>query len=145
VARVKDHRDLIVWRKAMGLARAVYAATQNFPWSEVFGLQSQIRRAAVSIPANIAEGHGRLTDMQFRHFLGNARGSLCELQTELELARDLGFVEGNPLEALMQDASEVARLLNALIAVMPANKTTAGGRTKTSSADTANSASTGQS
>jgi four helix bundle protein len=93
VGRVKDYRDLILWRKAMSLARAVYGATQNFPKSEMFGLQSQIRRAAVSVPANIAEGHGRLTDMQFRHFLGNARGSLCELQTELELAHDLGFVD----------------------------------------------------
>jgi four helix bundle protein len=103
----------------MVLAREIYAATNNFPKEEVFGLKMQIRRAAVSVPANIAEGHGRLTDLQFRHFLGNARGSLCELQTELELASDLGFVQTDKTFVLMEQANEVARLLNGLIAVMP--------------------------
>ena len=119
MAREKDFRKLVVWQKAMALVREVYIATGGFPREEMFGLQMQIRRAAVSIPANIAEGHGRLTDLQFRHFLGNSRGSLSELQTELELARDLGFVDASKTKALMEDASEVARLLNGLIAKMP--------------------------
>ena len=110
---------MILCQKAMALARAVYGATNKFPREEVFGLQSQIRRAAVSIPANIAEGRGRLTDLQFRHFLGNSRGSICELQTELELACDLGFVDASKTMALMEQSSEVARLLNGLIAKMP--------------------------
>jgi four helix bundle protein len=118
MARAKSYRDLILWQKAMVLVREVYAATGKFPREEVFGLQMQIRRAAVSIPANIAEGHGRLTDLQFRHFLGNSRGSLCELQTELELACELGFVDQGITAVLMEQASEVARLLNGLIAVL---------------------------
>lgn len=119
MARPKNYRDIILWQKAMVLAREVYAATNLFPKEEFFGLRMQIRRAAVSIPANIAEGHGRLTDLQFRHFLGNARGSLSELQTELELARDLGFVDADKISPLSDQGSEVARLLNGLIAVMP--------------------------
>jgi four helix bundle protein len=119
LARPASFRDLILWQKAMALVRDVYAATKDFPREETFGLKLQIRRAAVSIPANVAEGHGRLTDLQYRHFLGNARGSLCELQTELELARDLGFVNDSRASALLDQSSEVARLLNGLLAVMP--------------------------
>ncbi len=119
MARPKDFHDLVVWQRAMALARKVYEATDTFPREEVFGLKSQIRRAAVSIPANIAEGHGRLTDLQFRHFLGNARGSLSELQTELELAQSLGFIPTEITGTLLEQNNEVARLLNGLIAVMP--------------------------
>jgi four helix bundle protein len=119
VARPKDYHDLIVWQRAMVMTRSVYEATNAFPKEEMFGLKMQIRRAAVSIPANIAEGHGRLTDLQFRHFLGNSRGSLSELQTELELAHDLGFVDTGKMSALVNQINEVARLLNGLIAVMP--------------------------
>jgi len=103
----------------MALARGAYSATSGFPREETFGLKMQIRRAAVSIPANIADGHGRLTDLQFRHFLGNSRGSLCELQTEIELASDLGFVNAHLTAGLLDQTNEVARLLNGLIAVMP--------------------------
>ena len=120
MARPKNYRELIVWQKAMILAREVYSATNGFPREETFGLKMQIRRAVVSIPANIAEGHGRLTDLQFRHFLGNARGSLSELQTELELACDLGFVDVGTRKRLMELANEVARLLNGLISKMSA-------------------------
>jgi four helix bundle protein len=81
MARPKSYRDLIAWQKSMALARNVYALTETLPKREAYGLADQIRRAAVSIASNIAEGHGRLSDLQFRHFLGNARGSLCEMQT----------------------------------------------------------------
>ena len=90
MARPKSYRDLIVWQKAMGLARQAYVLSQGLPKHETFGLLTQIRRATGSVPSNIAEGHGRLTDLQFRHFLGNARGSLYEMQTQIELAGDLG-------------------------------------------------------
>jgi four helix bundle protein len=118
MARPKNYRDLIVWQKAMELARQTYAITAELPKKECDGLAAQIRRAVVSIPSNIAEGHGRLTDSQFRHFLGNARGSLCELQTQMELASDLGYIEKQIIHSFMEQGSEVARLINGLIATL---------------------------
>ena len=79
-------------------------------------MSNQIRRAAVSVPSNIAEGYGRLTDLQFRHFLGNARGSLYELQTQIELAADLGYFDAESAQKLLEQGSEVARLINGLVA-----------------------------
>lgn len=118
MGRPKSYVDLIVWQKAMALARRVYKASESLPKNEAFGLISQIRRATVSIPSNIAEGFGRLTDTQFRHFLGNARGSLYELQTQLRLAGDLGYLEERLVQELIGDGAEVARLTNALILSM---------------------------
>ena len=115
VARTKNFADLIAWQKAMALARRTYLISRALPRSETFGLLSQIRRAAVSVPSNIAEVHGRLTDTQFRHFLGNARGSLNELQTQLRLAADLGFLEPEPVRELIEESSSVAMIINALI------------------------------
>ena len=137
MAQPKDYRDLIVWQKAMSLARYAYAQTAPFPKSGVYGLIAQIRRAAVSIPSNIAEGHGRLTDSQFRHFLGNARGSLCELRTQVELAADFGFMEKNPMQDMMSLSAEVNRMLNGLTSSMSELK---GGSRAPSPANTASSA-----
>jgi len=100
----------------MKLAKAAYRISNELPRKEAYGLISQVQRAAVSVPCNIAEGHGRLTDLQFRHFLGNARGSLCELQTQVELAFDLDYISTETLREFMDKASEVARLINGLIA-----------------------------
>jgi four helix bundle protein len=118
MARPKSYRELITWQKAMALARDVYALSKELPKSEAYGLLSQIKRAAVSVPSNIAEGHGRLTDSQFRHFLGNARGSLYEMQTQLELAGDLGYLDRRRVQELMENGWEVARLINSLISVL---------------------------
>jgi len=118
MARPKNYRDLIVWQKAMAMARRTYALTQGLPKSEAYGPLSQIRRAAVSVPSNIAEGHGRFTDAQFRYFLGNARGSLSELQTQLELAGDLGYLDKRLVHEAMEQGVEVARLINGLVASM---------------------------
>ena len=118
MARPKNYRDLIVWQKAMAMARRTYALTQALPKSEAYGLLSQIRRAAVSVPSNIAEGHGRFTDAQFRYFFGNARGSLSELQTQLELAGDLGYLDKRLVHEAMEQGVEVARLINGLVASM---------------------------
>src|SRR5208283_4078453 len=115
MARPKSYRDLIVWQKAMALARNVYTLTQTLPRREAYGLADQVRRAAVSIPSNIAEGYGRLSDLQFRHFLGNARGSLYELQTQVELAIDLEYLDKEEGRQLMEQGSEVARVLNGLL------------------------------
>jgi four helix bundle protein len=118
MARPKSYRELIVWQKAMRLARQAYFLSHCLPKNETYGLLSQIRRAAVSVPSNIVEGHGRLTDSQFRHFLGNARGSLYEMQTQVELAMDLGYLDDKRASELLDQASEVGRLINGLITSM---------------------------
>ena len=142
MSRPKSYRDLIVWQKAMGLARQAYTLTAGLPKSEAYGLLAQVRRAAVSIPSNIAEGHGRLTDLQFRHFLGNARGSLCELQTQVELAADLGYLDKKKIQIVMDQRAEVGRLLNGLITSL--RQHSAGVETNTAnSASIANSAQPG--
>jgi len=118
MARTQSYRELIAWQKAMQLAQITYAIANGLPRKEAFGLTAQIQRAAVSIPSNIAEGHGRLTDLQFRHFLGNPRGSLCELQTQIELAHNFGCINAEPLQNFMSDAREAARLINGLITAL---------------------------
>jgi four helix bundle protein len=115
MARTRTYRELIVWQKSMKLARMAYQLSGGLPNREAFGLVTQLRRAAVSVPSNIAEGHGRLTDSQFRHFLGNARGWLYELQTQIELAGDLGFLDTKRVMEFMEQSCEVARLINGLI------------------------------
>ena len=109
----QDFRQLIVWQKAMTLVTDIYRATQSFPGDERFGLTSQLRRAAVSVPSNIAEGQGRLTLGEFRQFLGHAKGSLCEVETQLLIAQNLGYLPAPRL--LLDNLSEVARLLNGLL------------------------------
>ncbi len=111
---VKNYRDLIVWQKAMDLVILVYQFTDSFPQKEVFGLTNQVRRAAVSIPSNIAEGQGRNSNRDFRHFLSIARGSLQEVETQLELARRLGYLREDDLINISEVSCEVARLINGL-------------------------------
>jgi four helix bundle protein len=138
MARSKSYRELIVWQKAMSLARQAYTLTRGLPKSEAYGLLTQVRRAAVSVPSNIAEGHGRLTDSQFRHFLGNARGSLYEMQTQVELAGGLGYIEEKLVEELMVQGGEVARLINGLAKLRTTTPTLSAN--SASSANNANSA-----
>lgn len=90
--QIRSHRALIVWQKAMDLVEAVYKATASFPKEETYALTSQIRRAVVSIPANIAEGQGRRLPKEYLYFLANARGSLLELDTHLEIAVRLKYL-----------------------------------------------------
>jgi four helix bundle protein len=108
-------RDLIAWQKAMELAAAVYRSTQGFPVEEKYGLTSQLRRAAVSVASNIAEGKGRSSDRDLMHFLSCARGSLYEVQTQLELARVLGYIREEAATCLISKAIEVSRLLSGLM------------------------------
>lgn len=112
---VKSYKDLVVWQKAMILVSAVYKLTRTFPDTERFGLTSQIQRAAVSIPSNIAEGQGRLATKEFRQFLGVARGSLKELETQLLISIDLGYTSEDQTSACLDLADQVGRMLNALI------------------------------
>ena len=85
---VQNHKDLIVWRKAIELVSLVYSGTQGFPQEEMYGLKSQLRRAAVSVPSDIAEGQGRVSTGDFRQFLGNAKGSLLEVETQIIIAQN---------------------------------------------------------
>ena len=106
-------KSLIVWQKAMVFVKEVYRVQAGFPKVEKFGLGDQIRRAVVSIPSNIAEGNGRNSRKDYVHFLSIARGSLYEVMTQLELARDLGYVAR--IDSFNAQAIEIARILNTMI------------------------------
>jgi four helix bundle protein len=120
-ASIKSHRDLIVWQKAMDLVVATYRACKSYPKDETYGLISQTRREAVSIPANIAEGQGRRSAKEFEQFLANARGSLLELDTHLELAVRLEYMNPARYSALHSQLDEVGRLLNGLMRSISTN------------------------
>jgi len=105
----QNYKDL-VWQKAKVLAGDIYRATESFPKPEIYGLTSQLRRAAVSVASNIAEGQGRLTKGEFRQFLGHSRGSLLELDTQLAIALDLQFLDPDELLYLEAKTCEVKRL-----------------------------------
>jgi four helix bundle protein len=107
--------QLIAWQKAMDLAERVYMTTAIFPRSETFGLISQLRKCAVSVPSNIAEGHGRLTRGEWRQFLGQARGSILEMKTQLILAKRLRFGDAPAIEADLALCEEVGRIINGLL------------------------------
>jgi four helix bundle protein len=113
---VRHYSDLIAWQKAVDLVVLVYQATDLFPKREMFGLANQMRRAAVSVPSNIAEGQGRRTSNDFCHFLSIARGSLQELETQTVIAARLKFIEDQMKCDLLAKAAEVARIINGLIA-----------------------------
>jgi four helix bundle protein len=111
---IRNYTDLIAWQKSMALAGSVYRVTSGMPSEERFGLTAQMRRAAVSIPSNIAEGQGRRRDGEFRHYLSIAHGSVRELETQLMLSEQLGFLEGTAVRPLLTDAAEVGRLITGL-------------------------------
>jgi len=111
----RTYRELLVWQKAKALAVHVSQSTAQFPKSETYGLTSQLRRAAVSVPSNIAEGQGRLTSGEFSHFLGQARGSLLELETQLDIALDLTYLDLSQHQTLAQEIYQVLGLLNRLL------------------------------
>jgi four helix bundle protein len=117
-ARTRHFRDLLLWQKGMQLARVVYKKTMDFPKSELFGITNQMRRASLSVPSNIAEGHGRLSDGSLRVFSGQARGSLYELETQIELACDLEYLQAKDAKELLELSREVGRMLNGLIGVL---------------------------
>jgi len=108
-------RDLIAWQKAKGLALSVYRCTRFFPRDEIYGLCSQMRRAAVSVPSNIAEGKGRHSQKELVQFLYHARGSLLELETQLSIAYDLEYIDLRVFESLESQTEELGRILNGLI------------------------------
>ena len=112
---LQNYQDLEVWQKGMALAEECYNLTRRFPKEEMFGLTSQIRRAAVSIPANIAEGQGRSHTNEFLQFIGIARGSLKELETHLILSRRIGLISPDNLAPLLKLTDEISRMLSGLL------------------------------
>jgi len=111
---MRGYRDLKTWQEAIELVKGVYVATRHFPKDELYGLTSQLRRGAVSIPSNIAEGCGRNSRNELRHFLGQARGSLAELETQLELASSLGYLDPATATVLLSKAAQLGRMLTGL-------------------------------
>ncbi len=114
------YQDLRAWQKAISLVERIYEITSKLPQEETFGLKSQMRRCAVSIPSNIAEGQGRATRGEFQQFLGHARGSLYELETQIVIAAKLGYVELVERDRLLAESRELGRTLNALITSLKA-------------------------
>ena len=112
---IKTYRDLKVWQKAMALVSSTYKFTTSFPKNEMFGLTSQIKSSVISIPSNIAEGYGRNSTNDYIRFLKIAMGSLCEYQTQLEIANNLGFITGEEYKGIYSFTREIERMLSSLI------------------------------
>jgi four helix bundle protein len=117
--KVRNYRDLIVWQKAMNMVKDIYLDVAGFPKAELYGLTSQIRRSAVSVPANIAEGQARNSTGEFRQFLGVSKGSLAELETLLLLSTNLGFLGKEKSTSLLDQCAELNRLINGLLRSLP--------------------------
>jgi len=113
-----SYKDLIVWQKSVSMVTEVYRATNSFPREETFGLTGQLRRSAVSVASNIAEGQGRLSRREFRQFLGHARGSLIEMETQIIIASNLGYLSWDAKDHLSAVSGEVSRLLHRLMQSM---------------------------
>lgn len=111
---MRPHEKLDVWMKSMDLVVRIYKATESFPKEEKFGLTSQIRRAAVSVPANIAEGAGRRSEKEFAYFLSNAQGSSSELETELLIAHRLGYLNLDVFAELQTSLDKIGQMLHGL-------------------------------
>ena len=112
VIRGEGHKDLMVWRKAMDVVTEIYRETRTFPKDKIYGLTNQLRRADVSVPSNVAEGHGRTSKKEFRQFVCQARGSILEVETQLEIAANLGYLSKEAAARLRRQANEIGRMLN---------------------------------
>ncbi len=119
--RVRTYRDLIVWQKAMQLVTQIYSIIKTLPKEELYGLMSQIRRSSISIPSNIAEGYGRYSTNDYIRFLQISRGSLYELQTQLEICLNLKYLSKKVFEEVYEQSKEVERMLSSLIRKVNAN------------------------
>ena len=113
---VQSYRELIAWQKSVDLVEEIYRITKCFPKEETYGLTSQMRRAAVSVPSNIAEGQGRSSRGEFCQFLGHAKGSLFELETQVVISARLGYLSSQEANGLLESIHEVGRILSGLLA-----------------------------
>jgi four helix bundle protein len=112
--KAQSYRDLLVWQKSISLAKTIYELTAEFPSEEKFGLISQMRRAAVSVPSNIAEGQARNTTGEFVQFISHAEGSLAELDTQLTLATEFNYLMADKVKSCADSIAELRRMLNGL-------------------------------
>ena len=112
--KLRDYTELVAWQKAMDFVEAVYQASKTFPKDELFGLTSQVRRAAVSIPSNIAEGQSRRSSREFLQFLSIARGSLSEVETQLVISKRLNYLSREQLTNLQHKSTELGRVIHGL-------------------------------
>jgi four helix bundle protein len=119
---VQSYRDLIAWQKAMDLVIDIYNSTHSFPKSETYGLISQLRRAAVSVPSNIAEGHGRRTTGEFKQFLGHALGSIMEIETQILIGERLGYIDSTKSRLLLGRTTEIGKIVNGLVRSLATGK-----------------------
>jgi four helix bundle protein len=115
ISSVRSYRDLLAWQKSMKLVTEIYRCSRSFPAAELYGLTSQLRRAAISIASNIAEGQGRASTGEFKQFLGHARGSLFEVETQILIARELDYLEEQNSVPLLAETSELGKILNGLL------------------------------
>jgi four helix bundle protein len=115
VEKIKNYKDLLVWQKGMDLAEAIYRLTESLPVCEQWGLTAQMRRAAISIPSNIAEGYGRQSTGHYKQFLSIARGSLLELETQVYLCIRLGYFRESEAEDILYRSLELNKMLSSLI------------------------------
>ena len=119
---IKSYKDLLIWKKGITIVKLVYQLVKTFPQEEMYALSSQLKRASVSIPSNIAEGYGRNTDNSFSPFLDIARGSLFEIETQLIIAKELGFITNFELfQKLLNQIEEESKMINAFSKTLKAN------------------------
>jgi len=121
---LKNYKELMVWQKSYQLCLDIYSVTRKFPKEEIYGLSAQMRRAAVSLPSNIAEGYGRKTTADYVRYLYIAYGSICELETQILLAKDLEYIHGSELNSLQQALGDVERALKGLIKYLERKRST---------------------
>jgi len=115
MGEIKTYRDLMVWQKSMGLVTEIYRMTKMLPKDEIYGLTAQMRRCAISIPSNIAEGYGRSSTNDYIRFLNITSGSLYELQTQIEIALNLKYMSQGDFDKLYEAGREIERMLSSLI------------------------------
>ena len=120
---IQSYKDLLIWQRGIEIVALVYQLISNFPKDEIYALSSQIKRSAVSIPSNIAEGYGRQSTQSYIHFVKIARGSLCELETQLLVAYKLGFVKSESLYSdIMKQITEESKMINSFLNKLESSK-----------------------
>lgn len=110
-----NFKELIVWQKSVSFVTEIYKMTEKFPNNEIFGLTSQIRRASISVPSNISEGHSRRSSLDYLQFLKISRGSLAEVETQILISKNLGYISEEIYENFEEKITEISKMLNALI------------------------------